>query len=64
MSDLMALLGMVPEPASVLDQGAIVGNQGVVDRNHAIEAIVGGRVVLEPLEPVGVDAIGVPESLA
>ena len=63
MRDLMALLGMVPEPAGVLDQGAIVGNQGVVDWDDAIVTILGGRVVLEPLEAVGVDAIRVPGSL-
>src|SRR5215211_7620221 len=35
----MALLGMIPKPAHIVDQLAVMVNQSVVDRNYAILAI-------------------------
>ena len=60
MRDQVAFVGMIPEVASILDQRAVVVDQGVVDRNHAIVTVAGGRVVLEPFEAMSVDALNVP----
>src|SRR2546427_7112111 len=56
----MALIGMIPEPAGILDQLAIMVNQGVVDRNDAILAIARGRVGLQPVQAMRVDALDIP----
>ena len=53
-------LGVIPEVADVLDQFAVVVNQGVVNWDDAILAITGGRVVLEPFETVVIQAVGLP----
>src|SRR5215210_8509118 len=56
----MALLGMIPKPAHIVDQRAVMVNQGVVDRNYAILAIAGGRIALEPVEAVLIDTLDIP----
>lgn len=48
--DKVALVGVVPEPASVLDQLSIVVNQGIVEWNDAVLAVTSGRVLLQPFE--------------
>src|SRR5262249_50435545 len=58
----MALVGVIPEIANIVDQFASVVNQGVINRNDPILAIAGGRVMLEPFEAVGVDTIHLPRS--
>ena len=40
-----------------------LANQGGINRNDAILAIAGGRVMREPFKPVSVDAIGLPRCL-
>ena len=49
--DLVPFLGVVPEVAGVLDELAGVVDQDVVQRNHALFAVAGGRVLLEPVQP-------------
>src|SRR5215210_8852940 len=56
----MALLGMIPKPAYIVDQLTIMINQGIIDGNHAILAIAGGRVTLEPFKAVLIDALDIP----
>src|SRR5437870_2019631 len=56
----MALVGVIPEIADIVDQLTSVVNQGVINRNDPILAIAGGRVMLEPFKAVGVDAIRLP----
>jgi hypothetical protein len=60
MSNQVAFVGMIPEVADILDQFAIVINQGVVDRNNAILTVAGSWIVLQPLKPVRVDALDLP----
>src|SRR5215470_5588449 len=60
--DEMALLGMIPEPAGILNQFAVMVDQGVINRNRAILAIAGGRVGLQPFQAMLVDALDIPRS--
>jgi hypothetical protein len=46
MGNQVAFVGMIPAPAGIVDQPAVVVDQRIVDRNHAILAIVGGGVGL------------------
>jgi hypothetical protein len=56
-SDQMALISMIPEPEGILNQCAVVINQGGIDRNRAILAIARGRVGLQPFQAMLVDAL-------
>ena len=58
--DQMAFVGMIPEIADILNQFALVINQGIVNRDHTIVTIAGGRVVLQPFETVRIDASHIP----
>src|SRR4051812_2001967 len=60
--DEVPLLGMIPEPAGILNQFAVMVNQGVIDRNRAILAIAGGRVSLQPFQAMRIDALDIPRS--
>src|SRR5215472_4754820 len=59
-SDLIALLGMVPEPAGVLDQLARVIDERVVDGDDALVAVAGVRRLLQQVEAALVEALLVP----
>ena len=48
--DLVAFLGVVPEPAGVLDQQAVLVDEGVVDGDDALVAVAGGGVLLEQVQ--------------
>jgi len=61
--DLVALLGVVPEPADILDAFAGVVDQHVVDGDHAPVAVARGRVGLHPFEPAMVERFDVPVHL-
>ena len=43
-------MGMVPQPAYVLDELAAVVDQGIVDSNDAVGAVAGLRIVLQPVQ--------------
>lgn len=58
--DQVPLVGVVPEPTGILDQLAVVVDERVVDGNRAVVAIARLRVVLQPLEAVGIDVVGLP----
>src|SRR3989304_1444484 len=51
MGDLVAVLGVVPKPAHVLDELAVVVDEGVVQRNHPLVAVARGRVPLQQFQP-------------
>jgi hypothetical protein len=57
--DLVAVLGMVPEPADVLDTLAMVVDEGIVNRDGAVIAVAEVRVALEDLQAAAVEAGGV-----
>src|SRR6266567_2228004 len=58
--DLVALLGMVPEPTDVLDQLAAVVDERVVDGEDALGAVAGGRVLLEEVKAALVELADFP----
>src|SRR4029453_6087134 len=55
---------MIPEPAGILDQLAVVVDQRVVNRDDAILAIAGGWVGLQPLQTMRIHALHVPGRLS
>ena len=58
----MTLLGVVPEPADVLDQFAVVIDEYVVDGDHTMLRVADRRVFLQHLQPLGVQQVGIPSS--
>lgn len=58
--DDMAMFGMISIIAHVLNQFPGVIDQGIVNRDHAILTIAGGRLAWQPCEPVDVDPGGIP----
>lgn len=56
----VALIGMIPKPANIVDQFAIVVDQGVINRDDAVLAIAGGWVVLEPFQALLIQALRLP----
>jgi len=61
--DLVPLLGVIPEPAGVLDELAVVVDQGIVQGNNPLGAVAGGGVLLPLGQPGLVEPPGVPEAL-
>ena len=55
---------MIPKPANIVDQFAIVVDQGVVNRDDTILAVAGGRVVLEPFQALLIQTLGLPRRLS
>src|SRR6185437_16630687 len=45
LDDLVTVLAMVPEPASVWNQLAAVVDEGVVDGDDAVSTVAGGRIL-------------------
>src|SRR5262245_59067095 len=64
MGNQIALVSMIPEPASIFNQLAIVVDQRVIDRNYSIEAIAGGRIGLQPFQTMRIDAFYIPRRLS
>jgi hypothetical protein len=60
MGNQMALIGMIPEPASVLNQLAGMVNQAVINRNHAILTIAGLGVLLQQRQPPVIQVLYIP----
>lgn len=58
--DQVALVGVIPEVAHVLDQFALVVDQGVVNREDAVLSVAGGRVLLEPGQVALIQRLGIP----
>ena len=56
-------MGMVPQPAHVLDELAAVIDQGVVDGNDAVRAVAGVRIVLQPVQTAVVESHRIPVRL-
>src|SRR6266540_17611 len=51
MGDQMTLVSMIPEPAGIFDQLAVVVDQRVIDRDDTVLGVARGGVVLQELEP-------------
>ena len=60
MGDLVAVLGVVPKPPHVLDELAVVVDERVVQRDHALVAVAGRRVALQQFESPLVECLLVP----
>ena len=56
-------MGMVPQPAHVLDELAVVIDQGVVDGNDAARAVAGVRIVLQPVQTTVIERRRIPVRL-
>ena len=63
MGDQVALVGMIPEPASIFNQLAIMVDQGVIDRDDAVFGVTRGRVGLQEREPPLVEGGIIPIDL-
>ncbi len=63
MGDQMPLIGMIPEPAGIFNQLAVMGDQRVINRDHAVRGVVGGRVALQPIEAPLVEQLFIPLDL-
>ncbi len=63
LGDLVALFGMVPEPAGVGDQQASAIDQGIVDRDDALIAVPRGWVFLEFVQSPFVENLGIPRGV-
>ena len=61
--DLVPLLGVVPEPADVLDELAVVVDQGVVDGDDALVAVAGAGSFWSRSSRRSLSALGVPGDL-
>ena len=64
MGDQMTLFGMIPEPAGIFNQLAVVVDQCVIDRDDAVGGIACGRVVLQEREPALVEGGVIPVDLS
>ncbi len=58
--NLVALLGVVPEPADVLDASAVVIDQGIVDGDGAVLAGAGVGGALQQVEASEVNRLDIP----
>src|SRR5690242_13251992 len=58
--DLVALLGMVPEPTSVLDQLALVVDERIVEGDDPLVAVARSWVLLQEVEPTLIKQLRVP----
>src|SRR5215212_2492716 len=61
--DQVTLVGVVPKPANIVDQFAVMVNQGVVNRDDAVLTIAGGWVMLEPFETLVIQTLRLPRRL-
>lgn len=63
MSDLIALLGMIPKPADILDQLAVVVDEDVVQSEDATRLVASGGIFLEQLQTSLVEGVDIPIDL-
>jgi hypothetical protein len=59
-SNLVAFLGMIPEPAHIVDAGAVVVNKSIIDRDGAVVAVTGVAVPLQLLQASLVECLHIP----
>ena len=58
--DLVSPLGVVPEPAYVLDEFSVVVDQNIVDGDNPTVGVACAGVLLQQLQPTFVQFVGVP----
>ncbi len=63
MGDQMALLGMIPEPAGIFNQFPVMGDQRIINRDHAVRGVVRGGVALQPIKATLVQGLCIPLDL-
>ena len=63
MSDLVALLRVVPEPADILEELSVVVDEHIVARDHALMAVARVGRFLQPLQPPRVQRGDIPIGL-
>ncbi len=62
MSDLVPLLGMVPEPADIFDELPVVGDEHVINGDHSVVAVSRVGRLLQPLQSPLVQLRDIPVS--
>ena len=63
MGDPMTRLGMIPEPADILNQLAAVVDLRVINGDHSMRGVVGGGVALQQIEAPLVQRLFIPIDL-
>jgi hypothetical protein len=61
--DQVPRLGVVPKPADIGDELAVMINKRVIDGNHAVLGVAGASVALQQVEPALVKGVCVPIDL-
>ena len=63
MGQFASLFSVIPKPADVFDQLAIVVDQYVIDRDNTAVRVLRARILLKPLEPLLVHLLLIPLNL-
>ncbi len=63
MGNDVALVGMIPQPAHILNQLTRMGDQCIVDGNNAPRRIARGRLPLQPGQALPIQLLGIPRGL-
>src|SRR5215212_3024295 len=61
--DQMPLVGMVPEPADIFNQLAVMVDQRVINGDHTMRGVVGAGVALQQIEAPLVERLFIPINL-
>src|SRR5215210_4061024 len=64
LSDLVTLLGVVPEIAGIGDEQACVIDQSIVDGDDTLVRIAASRITLQEVETAIVEGFAIPVSLS
>ena len=63
MGDQMALIGVIPEPAGIFNQFAVMIDQRIINRDHTVWRIVGGRITLQQVKAPPIECRFIPVNL-
>jgi len=58
--DLVALFGMIPQPAHILDELSGMTHQNVVDGDHSFWVVPCGLIILKYLKPSVIEGMNIP----
>ena len=63
MGNLVALLCMIPEIACIFNQLTVMVHQDIIDRNHTLGTETGVRLNLQPLNPLQIEELFIPNRI-
>jgi hypothetical protein len=52
---------MIPKVADIINEFAVVIDQGMVNRDHALRRVARLHILLQPGEPLPVECLGIPD---